>query len=202
MSEQLRESLSAAVDGEADAFELRRVLDEAKHNEVLREQWHRYHIVRDFLREDADEYHPDLRNAIWQELNQDLDGEDSAPSLVLAESVAGDQHRSRWMGRILGTSVAVLVAGVVMFNGGLFEQSESTFVNSTQLAQGANLVPVMYQQATSLDQQRQNALMLHHIQQRAMNQVGVASFVKVMTYNANALPMSTEPAGEADTPAP
>ena len=40
MSEQLRESLSAAMDDEADAFELRRMLDEAQGDEALREQWH------------------------------------------------------------------------------------------------------------------------------------------------------------------
>ena len=36
--------------GEADAFELRRVLDEAKGDAELREQWHRLHLIRDAVR--------------------------------------------------------------------------------------------------------------------------------------------------------
>jgi sigma-E factor negative regulatory protein RseA len=36
MNEQLRQSLSAVVDGEADAFELRRVLDELDRDPELR----------------------------------------------------------------------------------------------------------------------------------------------------------------------
>ena len=44
MSEKLKESLSAVIDGEADEFELRRVLDEIGRNDQLALCWERYHV--------------------------------------------------------------------------------------------------------------------------------------------------------------
>ena len=84
MSEQLRESLSAAMDDEADAFELRRVLDEAKADADLREQWYRFHVVRDALSSGMEHYRPELRERIWAALNEpEADGE--VAELVLTE---------------------------------------------------------------------------------------------------------------------
>lgn len=50
MTEQLRQSLSAVIDGEADAFELRRVLDELERNPELRAAWERYHLIGSVMR--------------------------------------------------------------------------------------------------------------------------------------------------------
>ncbi len=211
MSEQLRESLSAAMDGEADAFELRRVLDEAKQDEALREQWHRLHLLRDVLREDLKVYQPDLRERIWHGLLERAEEQDQEIELVLAETAQTNRsQRSPWLGRLVATGVAAVVAVVVVFNGGVFEQgldgdvpvdfaADSTYPNvdfQTPQAVAAE-EPVMYQQATALDHQRQNAWMLHHIQQRAMNQAGVASFVKMATFNSTRIvPVSTSEAAE------
>lgn len=163
------------------------MLDEAKHNEELREQWHRFHLVRDLLRNDVKAYHPNLRDTIWEELNQPGDDEQTLPPLVLAEE-AGRRNRKRpsWLGRAMGTAVAAAVAVMVVVNGGLFDTPEApvSYAGAEQVLPVTDLVPVMYQQATSVDQQRQNALMLHHIQQRAMNQAGLASFVKMVTFSS------------------
>lgn len=192
MSEQLKESLSAAMDGEADAFELRRVLDEAKQDEALREQWHRLHLLRDVLREDLKTYHPGLRQQIWDGLLETRSSQDDVAELVLAETqVQQARQRSPWIGRLTGTAVAAAVAVVVMFNGGVFdsppaqELAANTEVGNVMTGENNLSAPVMYQQVTPLDQQRQEALMLHHIQQRAMNQAGVASFVKMATFNSS-----------------
>ncbi len=53
MSEQLKEALSAALDDEADEFELRRVLDEAGRNESLRETFERYQLIQAVMRGEA-----------------------------------------------------------------------------------------------------------------------------------------------------
>ena len=45
--------MSAALDDEADAFELRRMLDETAGNDELREEWHRLNLMRDIMREDV-----------------------------------------------------------------------------------------------------------------------------------------------------
>ena len=113
MSEQLRESLSAAMDDEADAFELRRMLDEAQGDEALREQWHRYHLVRDVLRDQMQADHPrQLRSNTWQALleapdeAEDLD--DYSLSLLVSEQAEASAAptRSTWMGRLAGGAVA------------------------------------------------------------------------------------------------
>lgn len=186
MSEQLRESLSAAMDDEADAFELRRVLDEATVDDALRERWHRFHMVRDLLREDVKVYRPGLRDAIWEALGEPNDDLESVSELVLAETGSRHNARSPWLGRLAGVAVAAVVAVLVVVNGGVFDspQNPELASNPTFTPPNTNLVPVMYPHVTALDQQRQNGLMLHHIQQRAMNQPGVASFVKVATFRS------------------
>jgi len=193
MTEQLRESLSAAMDDEADAFELRRVFDEAKLNDELREQWHRFHLVRDLLREEVKLYRPTLRESIWEELNQPVDDAETKAQLVLAEEVVGGAgKRSPWLGRLTGTAVAVAAAVLVIVNSGTFDATPASveYASGDQRVNSAELVPVMYQQATPLDRQRQNGLMLHHFQHRGLNQAGLTSFVKVATFR------DMQPAGE------
>ncbi|MCR9258553.1 MAG: sigma-E factor negative regulatory protein [Pseudomonadaceae bacterium] len=198
MTEQLRESLSAAMDNEADAFELRRVLDEAKQDSDLREQWYRFALVRDVMREDMQHYQPGLREAIWQTLNEteDADADVSQPLRDVSIDPQKNQ-RSPWIGRLTGTAVAAVVAVLVMVNGGVFDSEIEPTADyagvQPALSGSGELAPVMYQQATAIDQQRQQALMLHHIQQRAMNQASLASFVKVATFR------STPPLVPAET---
>ena len=88
--------------------------------------------------------------------------------------------------------VAAAVAALVVINGGVFEQSnDASFVagapDAVRLAP-VNIAPVMYEQATPRDHQRQHGLMLRHIQSRAMNQPGVASFAKVATFRSPSPP--------------
>lgn len=188
MTEQLRESLSAAMDNEADAFELRRVLDEAKQDSDLREQWYRFALVRDVMREDMQNYQPGLRESIWQALNE-TDDQDADVAQPLRDVSINPQRnqRSPWIGRLTGTAVAAVVAVLVMVNGGVFDsevEPAADYAGVQPTLTGGELAPVMYQQATVIDQQRQQALMLHHIQQRAMNQASLASFVKVATFRS------------------
>lgn len=220
MSEQLRESLSAAMDGEADAFELRRVLDEAGQDAELREQWHRLHVMRDFMRNDMQEYHPQLRDELHAALNAPENAAAEVTELVQSELASGAApKRTAWLGRIGGTAVAAAVAVVVMVNGGVFDDDQTDFASSefttpefaaVQPQSTAALEPVLYQQATDIDKQRQHALMLHHIQQRAMNQASMTSFVKLATFDsaqpavnraAPATLISVGPGGSAEEPA-
>ena len=197
MTEQLRESLSAAMDDEADAFELRRVLDEAKQDSDLREQWYRLALVRDVMRGDMQNYQPGLRESIWQALNETENQDADVTQPLRDVSIDPQQNqRSPWIGRLPGTAVAGVVAVLVMVNGGVFDseiEPAADYAGVQPALSGGELAPVMYQQATPIDQQRQQALMLHHIQQRAMNQASLASFVKVATFR------STPSQGPAET---
>ncbi len=197
MTEQLRESLSAAMDNEADAFELRRVLDEAKQDESLREQWYRFALVRDVMREDMQHYQPGLRESIWEAMNATEDQDEDVTQPLRDVSVDKQKNqRSPWIGRLTGTAVAAVVAVLVMINGGVFDSEiepvAADYAGVQPALRGGDLAPVMYQQATPVDQQRQQALMLHHIQQRAMNQASLASFVKVATFRSAPPQVSAE----------
>lgn len=193
MSEQLKESLSAVIDGEADAFELRRVLDEAKVNDELREQWHRYHLLRDHMQHEHHQAKPSLRDAIWAELSQE--GGEGLIDVPEAADVAGgsqqDTERTPWLGRITGMAVAASVAMLVVINGGVFQEdgefgNDIAGINSSATlpvdAESVHLIPVVRDVPNASDVQRQNAYMLYHIQRQAMNQPSMASFAKMLTY--------------------
>ncbi len=195
MSEQLRESLSAAMDDEADAFELRRVLDEAKVDAELREQWHRLHMVRDVLRDEAANYHPQLRERVWAALKAPDDDDAETTELVLAEAAGkAGGARSPWLGRVTGVAVAATVAAAVILTGGSFDDTVDApaLVDNTP----ADLTPVMHQQIHPEDRQRVDGLMLHHFQNQAINSPGVQSFVKLATFRyAPMLPPTRPQAG-------
>ena len=51
MTDKIRESLSALYDGQADELEARRALNEAAHDPALADQWQRYSMIGDMLRQ-------------------------------------------------------------------------------------------------------------------------------------------------------
>jgi sigma-E factor negative regulatory protein RseA len=73
MTEKLRQSLSAAMDDEADAFELRRVLDELNRDPELRGAWERYHLIGSVMRGEHRAVRPGLRERVWQALDGSTD---------------------------------------------------------------------------------------------------------------------------------
>ena len=211
MSEKLRESLSAAMDGEADAFELRRVFDEAKHDQDLREQWHRFHLMRDVLRQDLENYDREFKGRVWSSLLKGAPAseQDAERVLTLASRIEAPL-RGSWWPRMLVAGFAIILAAGVFFTTGLLgidpegsadqmtmASSGATDVDEV-LSQGAAVTePVLYSNATAIDRQRHNALMLHHIQQRAMNQSGVVSFTKMAAFSDG---LRAQPAGLAIDP--
>ena len=189
MSEQLRESLSAALDDEADAFELRRVIDEACQDEALLEEWSRLNLMRDVIRDDLTYFRPDLKQRTWDELTR-LDETSQAPVVELAatqsQPEAGAKQQSM-LGWLTGVGVATAAAVLVMINGGLFQPQTSgpSLANSDIGVNPGNpelARPVMYQQATAADLQRQNGFIVRHFQHNAINRAGVVNFAKMATY--------------------
>ncbi len=187
MSEQLRESMSAALDDEADAFELRRVIDEASIDDELRGEWHRMHLLRDFLRDGKMIYAPRLRDGVWEGLlSGDAEEEEAEPLQPILVGAPAQRART-WTGRITGVAVAALVAAMVVVGGGVFEdEGAGGVLDLATESRPQNLdsaIPVMYQEARDEDRQRQYGFVIHHIQQRAMNQAGVSSFAKMATFS-------------------
>ncbi len=56
MTDEMKEALSAIMDGEASALETRRVLDEIARDDDLREIWDRFHTARSAMADEPDEH--------------------------------------------------------------------------------------------------------------------------------------------------
>ena len=183
MSEQLKEALSAAMDDEADAFELRRVLDESAQNGELREQWHRMHLLRDVLQDEQFYDGRDLRQRILAEM-----AASDAPSEVAqltSAPVIPPVRQANWLGRIAGSAVAIAVAALVVINADSFlpnGQENSLEVAEINTAPVVTGTPVLYPEATQADHLRLDRHRMRHYQQNAINKAGAVSFVRMMTF--------------------
>lgn len=213
MTEKLRQSLSAAIDDEADAFELRRVMDELGRDAELRAVWGRYHLIGDVMRGERtaargaqDPLGADLRERIWQAIEGGVDGDvDYAGPIPEAEPAvpipAAVGSRRVSIGRYTGLAVAASAAfAVVLGLGGIWDgdstrsptemglvASEAAGVISNPAAALPERAGAPVRLATEIspeDVQRAQAYILHHTQQQALNQNGVMSFVKLATYEA------------------
>lgn len=156
MTEKLRQSLSAAIDDEADAFELRRVVDELGRDPELRAVWDRYHLIGDVLRGDRrtwlrgthDPLGLDLRERVWQALDGGADGniDDTGP-IPQAEpvpvAVAATGPRRSSLGRYTGLAVAASAAfAVVLGLGGIWddEATDSPAATGLVASEAANVM--------------------------------------------------------------
>ncbi len=202
MSEQLKESISAVMDGEADEFELRRVLDEVGRTPALKQSWETYHMIGAQLRgeQQADALLPvgalqQLADNVWETLgaeaaqSSDPDGAwqvpvqgltSQSPTLVAAEPAAAGT--SGGLSARTGLAVAASVALMVMVGFFSFQEPQTTqdVAQDTLAIEGP--VFQVSTQASPMDIQRANAYMLHHVQQTALNKAGVASFSKVVIF--------------------
>jgi len=190
MTEKLRQSLSAAIDDEADAFELRRVLDELGRDAELKALWDRYHLIGSVLRGERPRSPEALRDEVWSAL-ESVPASGAAPAAGAGSVLAGERSR---LGRYTGLAVAASVAFAVVigFNGfggddaavpSVTGSPDPTPAVASALAEVAPLADVPAEASPS-DVQRAHAYMLHHAQQQALTQAGVMSFVKLATYEA------------------
>ena len=200
MTEKLRQSLSAAMDDEADAFELRRVLDELGRDDELRSLWDRYHLIGSAIRGDRVSVSETLRERVWAVLDASSDAPateaHSADVIPAAGGPAATAASPSSLGRLTALAVAASVAFavVVAFNG-LWsgEEAPSLVAGDTDRAPVVTGQPAptvtapgvdLGSEISPSDVQRAQAYMLHHTQQQALNQAGVMSFVKLATYEA------------------
>ncbi|MBD2858574.1 sigma-E factor negative regulatory protein [Spongiibacter sp. KMU-158] len=101
MSDLLKESLSALMDGEASELELRRLLK--SDDPALREQWAVMHRHRDSLHEPVAFANLDISSRVMAEL----------------DSVKQESSGQTWRQALSGLAVAASVAAVVVFGGNL-----------------------------------------------------------------------------------
>jgi sigma-E factor negative regulatory protein RseA len=200
MSEKLRQSLSAVIDDEADEFELRRVLDELDTDPHLRSLWERYHLFGSLLRQECVHQPLAMRERVWLSLDQEVlagESQEEAEQISRPE-IKAPIPASGWFGRRTGLAVAASVAFAVVV-GVATLQTSNEVPTAGEVAQAvgpaiSDGAPVLREpvvvapsfrlaaDASPSDLRRARAYMLHHTQQKALNQAGVVNFVKMATY--------------------
>lgn len=193
MTDKLKESLSAVIDGEADEFELRRVFDEAARNNELTETWHRYHLISTIMcgEEPAS---PSLRDSVLQAMSDEseqLENEGlslvSGSDVIAVDKSASKGRRSGALGPVLGMAVAAAVAmAVVVFVDPGSNSELPTLADNPALELATPASTTLASDTRDEDTQRTQAYLIHHVQQTAMNRGRVVSFAKVATYEQGA----------------
>lgn len=176
-SEQsLKESLSAAIDGEAEELELRRVLNAVGEDPDLRAKWQRLHLIGGVMRRQTPRvvgtrlpvWPADIEAGISEGLAADepgLPGPTPEPSAGERKGRAGKQEigsrrfGGRWLapagGAVLATAAALMV--VLYFGPDETNEAEPAIAAATQQpAHGLASEP------TDLDLQRANAYIYQH----------------------------------------
>lgn len=137
MANKLHESLSALMDNEADALELRRILkemeilDDSKSAEEMTElvelkaKWHRYHLVSASLQQEIHSSPSrNLLTAIKAELEQD-----AVPTRSLVNAAS-----NKGVFRMLGQgAIAASVALAVLFTADMVMVSDNTIGNESAI---------------------------------------------------------------------
>ena len=192
MSEKLKESLSAAVDGEADEFELLRVLDETGKDAALAKSWERYHLIGAVMRDEQVSLATSMRERIWAEVQPDADAlVADRPVVSIAEESPPPRKTGlgRWASLAVAASVAVAV--VIGFGdltdgvgGGAPELVRSDSILEAQ-QEAINRAVALNDEVTAVDQTRTDAYMIRHAQHRGMTQPGIGGFAKMVSYQKN-----------------
>ena len=178
-TQSLHESLSAAVDGEAQELELRRVLNAVQDDAELGGKWERLHLIRSAIRGEATN-----RPARPAGLDRPWLAE-AAPERALADA---SRPWTRWLGPLTGGAVAAAAALVVVVYLG-----DSGDQPATQASVPGGLAEV----PTQRDLLRANSYLLQHAQHTSVAARPVAlPFAKVLTTEDGRLAMPVAgPAG-------
>ena len=187
MSEKLKESLSAVIDGEADEFELRRVLDEMSRDDILAGSWERYHAIGSVLRGERATVGIAMRERVWAELQAGPEGV-QAPSeldIVAAERPAATGGKAKWTPVAVAATVALaVVVGFVGFQGtgqstpATVALEEPVSAEQQSLYEAVALSP----EVTDSDQNRTEAYIVSHYQQTGMDGPGGLGFARMVAY--------------------
>ena len=173
----LHESLSAAIDDEAEELELRRVLNATRDDPELRAKWQRAHLIGGAIRGEAAQLGKGGNGEAlpWHDEPALADGAATAWRLALAHGVvaAGD-GRGRRLGRRGGVGV------VMLFGDGDFDIGASDEAPPV-VAERAAAPPALARLPSELDLRRADAYLLRHAQHTAVSSPPAAMpFAKVL----------------------
>jgi len=194
MSQKQNESLSALMDGELDEMSLHRLLkgDDAAEQAAMRATWSRYHLARDTMKGDVDQFAGvDISAAVSAALVDD------AP---LSQSSVASATRQPWWKPVAGLSVAASVAFAVVIGAHFTQdglQPEQQLAGKTEIKivtpeitkqkgptmLAENPVNGAQQQELQQAQQRLNSYLKQHAQDSAIGQGRTAMpFARVVNF--------------------
>lgn len=205
MTEQLRQSLSAVIDGEADAFELRRVLDELGRDAELRATWERYHLIGSVIRGERTVRSRSAARELAQRVPMAV--REAAPAATAPDAIGlagADESSARgpwrvrrgWLGGGLAAALVLGAAVLLQPFGGAPAPESARLADaagqSGMVVAGREAVQLASAEAgvtrrapvSPADLRRARAYMLQHAQQQGFEQRGVISLVKMAAYEA------------------
>ena len=177
MSERSRESLSALMDGEASALEVRRVLDEVRRDAGLRQAWDRWQRLSAALQGDAAPAATDLADRVWAGLGAASDADRAVRQAPPGHRWSG--RRSAAWAAVSAVAFAVVAAAYLTTlggNGGPVALPESA-ARPADLDAPGTLSDKLPPKARNVD-----VYLLHHMQQKAVEQPDVGVFAKLVTF--------------------
>lgn len=142
MNEDMRQSLSALMDGEADELEIRRVLKRLETDQELRGVWRRFHIGQSVMHRqfdglDAETLGLDITARVSQALSEEQAYTDGEGSPRAASPSAG----KAWKQQLGGFAIAASVALFTVFGVRLYDSMTGVEgLQTPELAQSANLL--------------------------------------------------------------
>jgi sigma-E factor negative regulatory protein RseA len=114
MNDNLRQSLSALMDDEADDLELRRLLAESAKDDRIRETWSRYQLARQLMSEKSKVQ--DITIDLSDGIRRAIDREEALSVVKQGVSTAEEgRHLPAWLKPLGGVAVAASVALVTVF---------------------------------------------------------------------------------------
>ena len=191
-SEQsLNESLSAAIDGEADELELRRVLNAANEDADLRAKWQRMHLIGSVMRRETLPLITAPLPAWPATVDAMPDYDDADANLGPIDSGGRARRRmgGRWLAPLGSAALAAAAAlVVVLYFGPRQQETPLPAVAERPQAPVTELANV----PTELDIQRANAYIYRHARQTS-----IAARPAAMPF-AKVLSTANDDAGEPD----
>ena len=185
-TQSLHESLSAAMDGEAEELELRRVLNAAGRDPALNAKWQRLHLIQSAMRGHVGTVvAAHGRQRPWLEASSPEPVSDaSAAAPAPSQAVATNGNRwlaSRWLKSLTSVAAAAAAAFAVVTYFGDSNPIEPT-PPSAALAASETVPPrTLAHVPSETDLRRANAYLLKHAQHSTLaTRPAVIPFAKVL----------------------
>ena len=168
--ESLNEAMSAAIDGEAEELELRRVLNAVERDPELMAKWQRMHLIGGVMRRETTRLGVVGRHGI-------TDFEEPPEGLANVD-VSPRRNVARWLGPVTGIAVAAAVMVAVAL-----DTTQGVDAQGPTVA-GLASAPNLAQTPSEEDLRRARDYLVRHAQHTSMTRTPTMPYVKALTVSS------------------